>query len=103
MKSRARTIGAAAALLLFAGTRGALAQPVPTTVDGLIGAAKNAAGLELPGTFLRLCIPPPAAPAPDTTTGARGGAGGTPSAQQARETWHGEPAMVSDSLYLLGT
>ncbi|PYR81037.1 MAG: hypothetical protein DMG18_16980, partial [Acidobacteria bacterium] len=72
MKSRARTIGAAAALLLFAGTRGALAQPVPTTVDGLIGAAKNAAGLEWPGTFLRLCIPPPAAPAPATTTGAPG-------------------------------
>ena len=44
MKSRARTIGAAAALLLFAGTRGALAQPVPTTVDGSIGAAKNAVG-----------------------------------------------------------
>src|SRR3989475_4329168 len=103
MKSRARTIGAAAALLLFAGTRGALAQPVPTTVDGLIGAAKNAAGLEWPGTFLRLCIPPPAAPAPATTTGARGGPRGTPPAPPARETWYGEPAKVADNLYFLGT
>ena len=104
MKSRARTIGAAAALLLFAGTRGALAQPVPTTVDGLIGAAKNAAGLEWPGTFLRLCIPPPpAAPAPATTTGAPGGARGTPPAPPARETWYGEPAKVADNLYFLGT
>src|SRR5438093_7758850 len=95
MKSRARTIGAAAALLLFAGTRGALAQPVPTTVDGLIGAAKNAAGLEWPSTFLRLCIPPPpAAPAPATTT-----ARGTPPAPPARETWYGEPAKVADNLY----
>src|SRR6266566_2463873 len=50
MKSRARTIGAAAALLLFAGTRGALAQPVPTTVDGLIGPAKVADNLYFLGT-----------------------------------------------------
>src|SRR5437899_12017804 len=95
MKSRARTIGAAAALLLFAGTRGALAQPVPTTVDGLLGAAKNAAGLEWPGTFLRLCIPPPpAAPAPAAPAAARA---------PARETWYAEPAKVADNLYFLGT
>src|SRR2546426_9930728 len=104
MKSRARTIGAAAALLLFAGTRGALAQPVPTTVDGLIGAAKNAAGLEWPGTFLRLCIPPPpAAPAPATTTGAPGGARGTPPAPPARETWYGQPAKAAHNLHFPGT
>src|SRR3989441_8683021 len=96
MKSRARTIGAAAALLLFAGTRGALAQPVPTTVDGLIGAAKNAAGLEWPGTFLRLCIPPP--PAPPAAP-----ARGTPPGPPARETWYAEPAKVADNLYFLGT
>ena len=105
MKAHARTIGVAAALLLFAGTGGALAQPLPTTVDGLIGAAKNAAGLEWPGTLLRLCIPPPPlAPAPaDTTTGARGGARGTPPGPPARETWYAEPAKVADNLYFLGT
>src|SRR5437867_12910933 len=95
MKSRARTIGAAAALLRFAGTRGASAQPLPTTVDGLIGAAKNAAGLEWSGTFLRLCIPPPPAP-PASAAAARPG-------PPARETWYAEPAKVADNLYFLGT
>src|ERR1043166_714919 len=86
MKSLAVTIGAAAALVLFAGTRGASAQPLPTTVDGLIGAAKNAAGLEWPGTFLRLCIPPPPA-APTVANANRGGARGTPPGPPARDTW----------------
>src|SRR5262249_56964843 len=81
-----------------------LAQPLPTTVDGLIGAAKNAAGLEWPGTFLRLCIPaPPAAPAAAATTGARGGARGTPPGPPAKDTWYAEPAKVADNLYFLGT
>src|SRR5437870_8598821 len=102
MKSLAILSGAAA-MFAAAGIGVALAQPVPTTVDGLIGAAKNAAGLEWPGTFLRLCIPPPAAPAPATTAGARGGARGTPPAPPARETWYGEPARVADNLYFLGT
>src|SRR5207237_6240754 len=53
---------------------------------------RNAAGLEWPGTFLRLCIPPPpAAPAP--------AAPGPP----ARETWYAEPARIADNLYFLGT
>src|SRR6185295_14992426 len=69
-------------------------------IDGLIGAAKNAAGLEWPGTFLRLCIPPPpAAPAAGGGGGARGAAPGPP----ARETWYAEPARVADNLYFLGT
>src|SRR2546422_6544000 len=90
-------IGAAA--VLAAGIGIASAQTLPTTVDGLVGAAKNAAGLEWPGTFLRLCIPPPAAaPAPNATAAARGGARGTAPAPPARETWYAEPAKVADNL-----
>ncbi len=91
-------IGAAA--VLAAGIGVASAQTLPTTVEGLVGAAKNAAGLEWSGTFLRLCIPPPpAAPGPTAATGARGGAPRPP----ARETWYAEPAKVADNLYFLGT
>ena len=32
----------------------------PQTIDGLMSAAKIAAGTDWPGTFLRLCVPPPA-------------------------------------------
>jgi metallo-beta-lactamase class B len=79
----------------------AAAQAPLTAVDNLLGAAKNAAGVEWSGTFLRLCIPPPpAAPAP---AAARGGARGTPPAPPARETWYAEPAKVADNLYFLGT
>ncbi len=68
--------------------------PAPT-VDSYVGAAKAAAGLDWAGTFLRLCIPPPAGP-----QGGRGGGGrGTP----ARESWYAEPAKVADNLYFLGT
>ncbi|MBV8842133.1 MAG: MBL fold metallo-hydrolase [Bryobacterales bacterium] len=72
------------------------AQPQARTVDSYIGAAKAAAGTEWAGTFLRLCIPPPAA-----AGGAPAGAGGrgTP----PRETWYAEPAKVADNLYFLGT
>jgi metallo-beta-lactamase class B len=71
--------------------------PAPGTVDGLVSAAKNAAGLEWPGTFLRLCIPPPpsaprsaASPAP-------------PPGPPARSAWYAEPARVADNFYFLGT
>jgi metallo-beta-lactamase class B len=71
----------------------ASAQKAPTTVDGYLGAAKNAAGTEWAGTFLRLCIPP--APA----AGGRAATSGPP----AKETWYAEPAKVADNLYFLGT
>src|SRR5216684_2205003 len=62
MKSHAVSIGTA--LAVIAGIGVASAQTLPTTsVDSLVSAAKNAAGLDWPGTFLRLCVvPPPAAP-----------------------------------------
>jgi metallo-beta-lactamase class B len=78
----------------------ASAQTPPTTVDGLLSAAKNAAGTDWAGTFLRLCIPPPPAPA-----GARGAAPAAPAQPRtpARDTWYAEPAKVADNLYFLGT
>jgi metallo-beta-lactamase class B len=97
MKALALIIGAAT--LLTAGVGIVSAQTTPTTVDGLVSAAKNAAGLEWAGTFLRLCIPP----APTDPAAARGGARGTPPGPPAKETWYGEPAKVADNLYFLGT
>ena len=41
----------------------ARAQTPPPNVDGYITAAKVAAGTDWAGTFLRMCIPPPPAPA----------------------------------------
>jgi metallo-beta-lactamase class B len=90
-----------ASVLLVATAATVSAQTPPSTVDGLLSAAKNAAGLEWPGTYLRLCIPPsaPAAPA----AGARGGGRGTPPAPPARDTWYAEPAKVADNFYFIGT
>ena len=102
MKLLAVSIAAAAVLAVGLGV--ASAQTLPTTVDGFVGAAKNAAGLDWPGTFLRLCIPPPAAtPAPAGTAATRGGARGVPAGPPAKETWYAEPAKVADNLYFLGT
>ena len=75
------------------------AQTTPTTVDGLVSAAKVAAGTDWTGTFTRLCIPPPAGPA----RGRGGAAGGGAPATPPRDRWHAEPAKVADNLYFLGT
>jgi metallo-beta-lactamase class B len=71
-----------------------LGQTAPQSIDGYVGAAKVAAGTEWAGTFLRLCIPPPASAA-----GAPAGNRATP----ARETWYAEPARVADNFYFIGT
>src|SRR5688572_9070152 len=75
-----------------------------TTVDGLISAAKVAAGTDWPGTFMRLSIPPPSAPGAGQGrgTGAARGRGAAP-ATPPRERWHAEPAKVADNLYFVGT
>ena len=87
-----------ASVLLVAGIGTPSAQTPPTTVDGLLSAAKNAAGLEWPGTYLRLCIPPaPAAP------GGGAARGGGPPAPPAKDTWYAEPAKVADNFYFIGT
>src|SRR6476661_3876385 len=80
------------------------AQTPPNTIDGLVGAAKNAAGTDWAGTFLRLCIPPPppaAAAAP--AGGARGGNRAAAPAPPAKDTWYADPAKVADNFYFIGT
>jgi len=97
MNARALIVGAA--LAATAGVGFPIAQ-TPTTVDGLVAAAKRSAGTEWAGTFLRLCVPPPPA--------AGRGSGGptpnaTPPAPPARSSWYAEPAKVADNFYFLGT
>ena len=75
----------------------ASAQTAAATLDGYLGAAKIAAGTDWGGTFLRLCIPPPAGPQ------APGAPAAGPRRPPARETWYAEPAKVADNLYFLGT
>ena len=70
------------------------AQKPPATVDGLVSAAKVAAGTDWSGTFTRLCIPPPAVTTPAATA--------APSGPPPREKWHAEPAKVADNLYFVG-
>jgi metallo-beta-lactamase class B len=78
----------------------ACAQTPSATVDSYVRAAKVAAGTDWAGTFLRLCIPPPAAGQGGPGRGAgRGGVRATP----AHETWYAAPAKVADNLYFLGT
>src|ERR1700674_2869524 len=60
MKSIAMSILVTAVFVAAIGI--ASAQTPPATIDGYIGAAKIAAGTDWAGTFLRLCIPPPASP-----------------------------------------
>src|SRR5215510_9894641 len=94
----ARALAGATALAIVAGTGLVSTQTQPAaSADGLVSAAKNAAGLEWPGTFLRLCVaPPPAEP--------RGaGAANRPSGPPAKASWYAEPAKVADNFYFLGT
>jgi metallo-beta-lactamase class B len=84
-------VGVGIIFFLTAGAGIVQAQNRPATIDGLLASAKTAAGLDWPGTFLRLCIPP-----------APGGAA-APSGPPTREIWHAEPARVADNLYFLGT
>ena len=76
------------------------AQTPPATIESYLGAAKVAAGTDWAGTFLRLCVPPPAAAVGGAGRGAgRGGVRQPP----AREVWYAAPAKVADNLYFLGT
>jgi metallo-beta-lactamase class B len=94
-----RALTSCAALAVAAGMSLTFAQ-APATVDGLVSSAKNAAGLEWPGTFLRLCV----VPAPSTGRG-RGAADASPkpAGPPPRTAWYAEPAKVADNFYFLGT
>src|SRR5262245_4975235 len=100
MKSLVIGIGLIVALAAITCT--ASAQTPATTIDGLVGAAKTAAGTDWAGTFLRLCIPTPAA-APGAAQGTARAAAAARPRTPARETWYAEPAKVADNLYFLGT
>jgi metallo-beta-lactamase class B len=95
-----RTLALGLTLAVSAGMIVTRAQTAPMTVDGLVSAAKVAAGTDWPGTFTRLCIPPPPSGA------ARGGGAGRGNAAAPatppRERWHAEPAKVADNLYFIG-
>ncbi len=93
MNARAITVAAALAVVAGAGLVSAQAPP-STGVDSLVSTAKNAAGLEWPGTFMRLCV----VPAPTSGRGAPPNPGGP-----AKASWYAEPAKVADNLYFLGT
>jgi metallo-beta-lactamase class B len=97
MNARALIVGSA--LAAVAGTVIAAGQaPPPANVNGLVSAAKEAAGLEWAGTFLRLCVvPPPARPR------AAPAANAAPAQSPAKATWYAEPAKVADNFYFLGT
>jgi metallo-beta-lactamase class B len=79
----------------------------PATVDGLVSAAKVSAGLDWPGTFVRLCVvPPPAGRGGGAAAAAGGGRGGAQASQRTdppKATWYAEPAKVADNFYFLGT
>jgi metallo-beta-lactamase class B len=95
------SIIATAVLVAVAGI--ASAQTPAATIDGYLSEAKMAAGTDWAGTFLRLCVPPPAeASGPGGQGGGAAGRGG-PRRTPARETWYAEPAKVADNLYFLGT
>ena len=97
MKWQAVGIGTAVAAIISVSVA-STQTPAPASVDGLVSAAKNAAGLDWPGTFLRLCVVPP----PAGQGGGRG-ASVTPPGPPARDRWYAEPAKVADNLYFLGT
>jgi metallo-beta-lactamase class B len=96
MKSHA-AIGTVLGVIAGIGVASAQTLP-PTSVDSLVSAARTAAGLDWPGTFMRLCIvPSPAAP------GAAPGAAAAPARPPLKSTWYAEPAKVADNFYFLGT
>src|SRR5215469_3435666 len=99
MKSATRVLLLACSAY-FAGLFG---QTSPETMDGYLGTAKIAAGTDWAGTFMRLCLPPPAGPQAAGGRGAGTAGRGEPRRPPARETWYAEPAKAADNLYFLGT
>jgi metallo-beta-lactamase class B len=95
MNSRAIIVGSALAVMA---STGIVETQAPPTSASLVAEAKQAAGLEWSGTFLRLCVEPP--PAPPRNAAA---ASAAPPQAPARASWYAEPAKVADNFYFLGT
>jgi metallo-beta-lactamase class B len=91
---------------LPAGT--ALAQVTPT-VDSLQRTAKAYAGLDWPGTYLRLCVPGqvPLASRPVPTVNPANypdpALPDLPDGNPPKANWYSPPAKIGDNLYFLGT
>jgi metallo-beta-lactamase class B len=102
---KARSVGVAVLLTAVLGVGVVDAQaPAPNTPDGLVTAAKRAAGQDHAGTFLRICV------APDNLAARGGGAGrgaanAPPPARVVpdRASWYAQPYKVFDNLYFIGT
>jgi metallo-beta-lactamase class B len=98
MNSRVIVVGSAVAAITGIGI--AFAQAPPTAnPTALVSAAKQAAGLEWSGTFMRLCVEPPPAP----PRGASAANTSAPPQPPAKALWYAEPAKVADNFYFLGT
>src|SRR6478672_1531488 len=95
MNSRAILVGSALAVMA---STGIVETQAPPTSASLVAEAKQAAGLEWSGTFLRLCVEPP--PAPPRNAAA---ASAAPPQAPPRASWYAEPAKVADNFYFLGT
>src|SRR5262245_29638136 len=107
-RSLGRRLLAAASVLCISASVSAQQAAGPQTVEAYQGRAKNEAGLEWAGTFLRLCIPPapaaapvapatvaaapaPANPAPAAVTPVSPTAPTAAAPAPARDTWFAEP------------
>jgi metallo-beta-lactamase class B len=91
----------AAAILAVATAAGAQTAP-PSTPEGLLIAAKRAAGQDHAGTFLRICVAPDNLAAGNAGRGGRAGANAAPAVPD-RATWYAQPYKVFDNLYFIGT
>lgn len=82
-----------AVCVMLAGLAAPVVQAQPAdTEEAHVAAAKQAAGLDFPGTLVRTCV----LPGVNVGGGARG-------VIPDRSTWHAEPAKMFDNLYFIGT
>jgi len=77
--------------------------PALATPDGLVAAAKRAAGTDYQGTFVRICVAPENAAASAAGRGAARGAPPPARVVPDRATWYARPYKVFDNLYFIGT
>jgi metallo-beta-lactamase class B len=96
MRHRLLAVAAfAAAIAMTARAQG----PAAPTPAQLVAEAKRAAGLDHPGTFLRICVAPDNLNAVPRAAPAAAG----PRTVPDRATWYSVPYKVFDDLYFVGT
>jgi metallo-beta-lactamase class B len=92
----------AVSLALISGAVEASAQ-APATPEGLVAAAKRAAGTDYTGTFVRICVAPDNLAGAGAGRGAARGGGAAARVAPDRATWYARPYKVFDNLYFIGT